>query len=78
MKKHRNISAIAIEITVTWNNVYFGAKPYLNAMFALESIDDMYGADEGHMIIRYFLSNATTWRGETARRIKAELKDMLK
>jgi len=30
------------------------------------------------MIVRYFLSNATTWRGETARRIKAELKQMLK
>ena len=29
------------------------------------------------MIVRYFLSNATTWRGEDARRIKAELKALL-
>jgi len=28
--------------------------------------------------VRYFLSNATTWRGDTARRIKAELKEMLR
>lgn len=78
MAKHRDISAIAIEISARWNKVYFGAEPYLNAMFSLDSINDMYGMDSADMIIRYFLSNATTWRGEDARRIKAELKSMLK
>jgi hypothetical protein len=28
--------------------------------------------------VRYFLANATSWKGETARAIKAELKAMLK
>jgi hypothetical protein len=34
--------------------------------------------DGAETIVRYFLSNASTWRGEDAKRIKAELKSMLK
>jgi len=34
--------------------------------------------DSGDSIVRYFLSNASTWRGETARRVKKELNAMLK
>jgi hypothetical protein len=37
----------------------------------------MYGADDARGIVMYFLANAGTWRGENARRIKAELKGML-
>jgi hypothetical protein len=43
-------------------------------MATLHSINDNYGYDTAHTIVIYFLSNATTWRGETARRVKAELK----
>jgi hypothetical protein len=78
MKKTRSLNVIATEIMINWPKPYFGAVPYLNAMFALNSIDDHFGMDRGDMIVRYFLGNATTWRGETARRIKAELKEMLK
>lgn len=74
----RPISQIASEIRRDWKNVYFGAVPYLGAMASLDSVKDTYGADGADMIVRYFLSNATTWKGETARRIKAELKTMLK
>ena len=73
----RKLFIIAGEIWQNWRNPYFGAEPYIKAMYAMESIDDMYGFDEGHMIVRYFLSNASTWRGEKAREIKAELKAML-
>ena len=76
--KHRPLHKIAFEIGTNWDNVYFGAEPYLAAMFSLTSMNDMYGMDSADMIVRYFLGNATTWRGETARRIKAELKDMIK
>ena len=72
----RKIYEIANEIAMDWNNVYFGAKPYLEAMFALSSPDDMYGMDDAKSVVIYFLSNAKTWRGETARRVKQELKDM--
>lgn len=74
----RPLYEIAEDIRRNWDNVYFGAVPYLEAMFALDSMDDMYGMDDARSIVAYFLSNATTWRGEDARRIKAELNSMLK
>ena len=76
--KHRPLHKIAFEIGTNWDNVYFGAVPYLKALHQLNSIDDMFIMEPADMIVRYFLGNATTWRGETARRIKAELKDMIK
>jgi len=76
--KHRPLYIIAGEIYENWPKPYFGAVPYLKALYQLNSIDDMYGMDSADMIVRYFLSNATTWRGDTARRIKAELKALLK
>lgn len=72
----RAISDIAYEIRRTWKNVYFGAVPYLDAMFSLGSISEMYGADSAKSVVLYFLANASTWRGDDARRIKAELKSI--
>lgn len=69
----RPICDIAAEIISDWKNVYFGAKPYLSAMRNLSTLSDQYGMDTADNIVRYFLSNATSWRGETAKRIKAEL-----
>lgn len=74
----RTINAIASEIKSDWKKVYFGAVPYLQAMYSLENICDNYGCDSARSIIAYFLGNASTWRGETAKRIKKELNDMLK
>lgn len=75
---NRPISDIAYEIRRTWKNVYFGAEPYLAAMFTLDSVTDNYGCDDGRSVIAYFLANANTWRGDDARRIKAELNGLLK
>jgi len=72
----RSLSAIARDIRRTWPCVYFGAVPYLGAMEQLERIQDSYGRDSAKSIVLYFLSNATTWRGDDARRIKAELKKL--
>ena len=74
----RPISEIAEEILKDWKNIYFGAIPYLNAMFSLNKVTDLYGMDSGRTIIAYFLSNATTWKGEKAREIKKELNKMIK
>lgn len=74
----RPISTIAHEIRVDWVKPYFGAVPYLDAMDSLTAITDKYYYDDATSVVRYFLANATTWKGETARRIKAELKAMLK
>ena len=73
----RTLKTIAKEIKSDWKKVYFGAAPYLNAMESLESADSMYGYDSGKSIVMYFLSNASTWRGDKAREIKSELKLML-
>ncbi len=74
----RPLCEVAEEIRKDWKNIYFGAKPYLDAMSCLESVNDNYGWDSGKSIVLYFLANASSWRGETARRIKKELNAMTK
>ena len=74
----RPLYEIADDIRRNWSKPYFGAVPYIEAMGSLSNIKDNYGYDSGDSIVRYFLSNAATWRGEDARRIKAELKAALK
>jgi hypothetical protein len=76
MTTTRSLSTIAREIRSDWKNVYFGAVPYLQAMSSLNSIKDMYGMDSAKSIVLYFLSNASSWRGEVAKRVKSELKLM--
>lgn len=61
-----------------WTKPYFGAVPYLNAMASLDTIQDRYYEDSAKSIVLYFLSNATSWRGATAKAIKAELKALCK
>jgi hypothetical protein len=75
----RALHNIADEIIKDWGDkMYFGAVPYVRAMRYVESVNDRYGEDSARDIVIYFLSNAKTWRGETAKRVKAELKGMLK
>ena len=74
----RSLSVIAAEIRKDWKKPYFGAVPYLQAMMCLDNINDNYGFDTGKSIVLYFLANAGTWKGETARRIKKELNAMAK
>jgi hypothetical protein len=74
----RNICDIAKEIQKEWLNASPHARPYLNAMLSLKTIDSKFGSDNAKSIVLYFLTNSSTWRGEAARRIKAELKEILK
>ena len=76
----RPLSEIAREIhsecsTKDW---YFYAEAYVVPMMSLESISDRYYEDTAESVVMYALANLTSWRGETARRIKAELNGMLK
>jgi hypothetical protein len=75
--QNRPLYEIARDIRKDWKNPYLGAKPYLDAMATLDSINDNYGWDSADSIVRYFLGNASTWRGETAKTIKKELKAMV-
>ena len=47
-------------------------------MRSLNTIDDVYVMDTGESVVMYALANLTYWRGDTARQVKAELKDHLK
>ena len=73
----RPLYIIAADIQANWPRPYFGAVPYLRALHTLDRITENYGADSAVSIVSYFLANASTWRGEHARRIKAELKAIL-
>jgi hypothetical protein len=77
--EQRPLHEIAREIRDDWGRkVNYAAVPYLRAMLEMESIEEYYGADGGDGIVARFLGNASSWRGDTARRVKAELKAMLK
>ena len=73
-----SLSEIAGIIADNWSKVHFAASPYLAAMFSLNSIHDNYGFDSGRSIVLYFLGNATSWKGDVAKAVKAELKNRLK
>lgn len=78
----RLIYEIAKDINDDWNTIGKGvspyARPYIDALAQLDNIDDNYYLDSADSVIRYFLANASTYRGEKAKALKAELKAMLK
>ena len=73
-----DIATLARMVSSDWRKPYFGAVPYLDAMHSLSKITDMFGADDARSIVTYFLSNATTWRGDVARIVKKELNQRIK
>lgn len=73
----RPLHIIAREIRADWPRVNYAAEPYLRAMASLDTVRDRYGYDSGAEIVLRFLGNAQSWRGETARRVKAELRAAL-
>lgn len=78
----RPLSVIAAEIAADWapkgKGINYAAKPYLEAMFSLNSINENYFCDSGKSVVLYFLCNARSWTGPVAKRVKAELKAMCK
>lgn len=53
------------------------AQPYLAALTHCSKADDEYIFEDARTQILYALSNLQSWRGESARTIKAELKSHL-
>lgn len=86
--KLRPLHRIAAEVLVAWGPQARDPRsapfhqtnciPYLDAMLHLEKVSDHYGLDDAEDIILRFLVNASSWRGEQARAIKAELNQHLK
>ena len=84
----RTFSAIAEEVLHLWKTKYGKclpwslkcALPYLEAMLECDTTnkDAAYYVETVESVVVYFLANITNWRGDDAKRIKAELKSMLK
>jgi hypothetical protein len=76
----RSLREIAVEIERDCSSKqwYVYAEAYVTPMKSLNSIEDRYYEDSARSIVSYALANLTYWRGDTARRIKAELNAMLK
>ena len=72
----RPLYVIARDIYKSWPKVNYAAKPYLEAMADLTSIEDKYGYDNARSIVLYFLSNASSFRGDQAKALKLELKSI--
>jgi len=72
--ENRSIRLIALDIQSEWPKVNYAARPYLDAMLQLNSINDRYHEDSAKSVVLYFLSNASSFRGDRAKVLKAELK----
>lgn len=76
-KEYRPLSAIVQEIRADWPEPHRTAKLYIDVMGEMQSIGDWYGLEPGDMVVAHFLGNARSWRGATAKRIKAELYEQI-
>lgn len=78
----RPIYDIAKDIHADWSQIGKGvspyAEPYLDALHTIDNIEDNYYFDSADSVVRYFLANASTYRGEKAKQLKNELKSLLK
>lgn len=74
----RPIYEIASDIKREWLHVSPHARPYLEAMLTLSKVTDRYICESASDIISRFLCNASSFRGEGARTLKQELKNLIK
>ena len=74
----RTLSDIAWEIKDLWPRSHVLAEPWLDAMCNVDTLSDTYFSHSGWSIVDCFLSFSNSWKGEDARRIKTELRAMLK
>ena len=75
--KVRPLYEICEEIREDWQSMPNYAKEHFKAIECATSIDEMYGFDSVESEVCYFLSSASTWKGEVARRVKLELKALV-
>jgi hypothetical protein len=77
LMSHRALFLIAREIEREWQRPSAYALPYIRAMRSLNDVDDYFVNDPASDIVARFLCNAGSWRGDVARRVKAELKSLI-
>ena len=72
------VSEIAYAIAKDWQNISPYAADYLNAMKEITDIEGDYIHDSAKSVVLYFLANAGSYRGDSARAYKDLLKKMVK
>jgi len=74
----RTLREIALEITSDWKKINnAGAVEALKHMKQMGLVTQPYGADpNGYSVIGSFLAHSIGWRGDAARRVKKELREM--
>ena len=77
MSDVRPLNVIARDIRKSWKKLSYMAQPYVEAMEQGDKITDRYIMGDYVTVVMGFLANSSGFRGEDARRIKAELKEML-
>lgn len=76
----RSLREISFEIKSNWTAINnLAARKALEDMSQIEDVSKPYGTDSnGYGVIGGFLTHASGWRGEVAKRIKEELRAMYK
>ena len=74
----RTLREISKEIRADWREINnAAARDALECMGSMGQITERFGADpNGYPAVSIFLSNSKGWHGETARRVKKELRTM--
>lgn len=72
----RALSVIAAEIKKDWATPTFTAGTYLHSMHFMNDVEERSSGQDGRIIVRGFLKNASLWKGPVARRVKRELKEL--
>ena len=74
----RTLRKIAKEIRTDWQLINdASARNALKCMDSMGQITEPFGADSnGYPAVGTFFSHSVGWRGETARRVKKELRTM--
>jgi hypothetical protein len=76
---HRPLKEIAAEIEGDWSHkIDPAAKRYLDELHQLDRPRDRFHADSGIAVVVYFLASARKWHGPVARRIKLELREIVR
>ena len=77
MRTLREIARDALNDPTLKGSARAWSTPYLNALTHCETASDTYIFETAREQIPYALSNLQSWRGDSARGIKAELKSHL-
>jgi hypothetical protein len=78
--QNKTLSQLSSIVYQDWKKVNFAAAPYLSAFSMFHTLDlgEQVGYDSAKSVVLYFLSNSGSWRGDTAKIVKTELKRRLR